>query len=289
MLVNFLKVAWRNLWRGKGFTLINITGLAAGMAAAMLILLWVQNELSFDADYVNSGRLYKSWCRAKTSAGIKCYDLTPSALGPTLKTDFPEIERASRLGFDESLLFTVGDKKIDITGVAADTDFLPMFGFPLLKGDPATALKDPNDIVLTQKAARALFGEADAMGKTLRIDNRYDYTVTGIMKDLPNNTQFDFEYLLPWKYLEWTHQDHPNWENNSTHNYILLKPHADVAELNAKIRHIYQHHVKGVNSNEAFLYPVSRLHLYSNFENGVPSGGQIETVNGTYDSVSSSR
>ena len=139
-------------------------------------------------------------------------------------------------------------------------------------------MKDPNNIVLTQKAARTLFGKTEAMGKTLRIDNRYDYTVTGIMKDLPNNTQFDFEYLLPWKYLQWTHQDDTNWENNSTHNYIILRPHADVAGLNAKIRHIYQQHVKYVDPNEAFLYPVSSLHLYSNFENGVPSGGRIETV-----------
>ena len=159
MLLNFLKVAWRNLLRGKGFTLINITGLAAGMAAALLILLWVQNELSFDRDYVNSDRLYQAWNRAKSNTGISCWNITPSILGPSLKKDYPEIERASRLGWDESLLFTVGDKKMNITGAAADTDFLPMFGLPLLEGDAHKALNNPNDIVLTQKAARALFGE----------------------------------------------------------------------------------------------------------------------------------
>ncbi|HVS95016.1 MAG TPA: hypothetical protein VHE54_00970, partial [Puia sp.] len=113
MLLNFLKVAWRNLFRGKAFSLINITGLAAGMAAALLILLWVQNELSFDRDYANSDRLYQTWNRETTLQGVQCSNVTPKVIGPTLRKEFPEIERASRIGWDESLLFTVGDKKID--------------------------------------------------------------------------------------------------------------------------------------------------------------------------------
>lgn len=278
MLINFLKVAWRNLLRGKGFTLINITGLAAGMAAALLILLWVQNELSYDRTYANSDRLYQGWNREHTPQGVQSWNITPSPLAAALKKDYPEVERACRLGWDESLLFAIGDKKIDLNGAAADTDFLPMFGLPLIEGDAHTALNDPNDIVLTQKTARALFGDADAMGKTLRINNQYDYIVSGVMKDLPNNTQFDFEYLLPWKFLVWTNQDDSDWDHNDTHTYVLLRPHADIAALNTKIRSIYQQHVKDVNVNEAFLYPVSRLHLYSNFENGVPVGGRIETV-----------
>ncbi|HEV9036828.1 MAG TPA: ABC transporter permease [Puia sp.] len=278
MFPNFLKVAWRNLWRGKAFSLINLVGLAIGMASALLILMWVHNEFSFDSTYPASDRLYQGWNRGKYLHGIQCRNITPSPLGPALKTDYPEVERASRLSWDASQLFTIGDKKIDLTGAAADTDFLPMFGFPMLKGDPLTALKDPNNIVLTQKAARALFGDADAMGKTLRLDNKYDYTVTGVMKDLPNNTGFDFEYLLPWKYLVRTNQDDSDWEHNFIRNYVLVRPHTDIARLNNKIRNIYQQHVKGVNVNEAFLYPVSRLHLYSNFENGVPAGGRIETV-----------
>jgi ABC-type antimicrobial peptide transport system permease subunit len=288
MLINFFKVAWRSLVRGKGFTLLNIGGLAVGMASAMLILIWVRNEVSYDRDYANTDRLYQAWNRSDANHGIiKCWNITPAPLGEALKENYPEVEKASRLGWDESLLFTVGDKltagdaadkKINITGAAADTDFLPMFGFPLLEGDAQTALRDPNSIVLTQKAARALFGKEDAMGKTVRIDYKYEFKVSAVMKDLPNNTQFDFEYLLPWKYLVWTNQTDSNWDQNSTHSYVLLKPHADIATLNTKIRQIYRQHIKDINVNELFLYPVSRLRLYSNFENGVPTGGRIETV-----------
>ena len=278
MLLNFFKVAWRNLWRGKAYSAINLTGLAIGMASALLILLWVQNEFSYDRTFPNSDRLYQGWNRGKYPKGIQSWNITCSPLAPALKRDFPEVERASRLGWDASQLFTIGDKKIDLTGAAADTDFLPMFGLPMLEGDPLTALKAPNNIVLTQKAAKALYGDADAMGKTLRIDNKFDYIVSGVMKDLPNNTQFDFEYLLPWKYLVWVNQDDSDWEHNFTHTYVQLRPHTDIAALNNKVRNIYRQHVKGANVDEAFLYPVSRLHLYSNFENGIPTGGRIETV-----------
>ncbi|HEV3323968.1 MAG TPA: ABC transporter permease, partial [Puia sp.] len=282
MLINFFKVAWRSLVRGKGFTLLNIGGLAVGMASAMLILIWVRNEVSYDRDYANSDRLYQAWNRSDANHGvIKCWNITPAPLGEALKENYPEVEKASRLGWDESLLFTVGDKgdkRINITGAAADTDFLPMFGFPMVEGDAQTALRDPNSIVLTQKAARSLFGKEDAMGKTVRIDYKYEFKVSAVIKDLPNNTQFDFEYLLPWKYLVWTNQTDSNWDQNSTHSYVLLKPHADIAALNTKIKGIYRQHIKDINVNELFLYPVSRLRLYSNFENGVPTGGKIETV-----------
>jgi putative ABC transport system permease protein len=282
MLINFFKVAFRTLMRGKGFTLLNIGGLAVGMASALLILIWVQNEISYDRDYTNSDRLYQAWNRSNANGGvIKCWNITPAPLGEALKENYPEVERASRLGWDEMKLFTFGDKedkKVNINGAAADTDFLPMFGFPVLEGDAQTALRDPNSIVLTQKAARTLFGNEDAMGKTVRIDYKYEFKVSAVMKDLPNNTQFDFEYLLPWKYLVWTNQTDSNWDQNSTHSYVLLKPHADIATLNAKIKGIYRQHIKDINVNEMFLYPVRRLRLYSNFENGVPTGGKIETV-----------
>jgi len=132
MLINFLKVAWRNIVRGKGFTLINISGLTIGMASAMLILLWVQNELSYDRDYVNSDRLYQAWNKGRNNQGIDCWNITPKILGLNLKREYPEIEKATRVGWDETILFTVGDKKINIKGTMADPDFLTMFRFPFL-------------------------------------------------------------------------------------------------------------------------------------------------------------
>src|ERR1035438_5503872 len=214
MIKIFFKIAWRNLLRNKGFSFINISGLAIGMASAMLILLWVQNELSYDSFYKNSDRLYQAWNRDRGNDGINCWNVTPKPLAPELKKDYPEIEKATRVFWDEDFVFSVGEKKMKVTGNMVDPNFLTMFGFPFLKGDINSALNNPDDIVITQSLSKKLFDDEDAMGKTLKVDNKYNFTVNGIMKDFPNNTQFDFEYLLPWSHVKTTNQDDSSWGSN---------------------------------------------------------------------------
>ncbi|HXB07156.1 MAG TPA: ABC transporter permease [Puia sp.] len=278
MLKNFFKVAWRNLFRGKGFSFINISGLAVGMASALLILLWVQNELSYDGFYSHSDRLYQLWRNGKGNTGVESFNVIPQVVGPTMKQDYPEVERATRVFWDEMLLLSRGEKKINIKGTMADPDFLIMFDFPLLQGDRATALSSPKQIVITERTAKAFFANEDPVGKTIRVDNKYDYAVSAVLKDLPNNTQFDFEFILPWDYVRLTGQGDSLWDKSSTHNYVLLKPHTDLAAFNAKTRNIYQEHKTLPYFIESFLYPVSRLRLYSDFENGKPVGGRIARV-----------
>jgi ABC-type antimicrobial peptide transport system permease subunit len=277
MLKNFFTVAWRNLFRGKGFSVINLSGLAVGMASALLILLWVQNELSYDGFYTHSDRLYQTWRNAKSNTSITSWNVVPQVLGPALKQDYPEVERVSRVFWDEVLLLSRGEKKINTNGTIVDPDFLTMFDFPLIQGDRNTALSSPTQMVITEKTAKAFFGSEDPMGKTIRIDNKYDYAVSGVLKDLPNNTKFDFEYLLPWNYLQRQGATDSVWARNSVQTYVLLKAQTDLAAFNSKTKEIYaRHHVPYFA--ESFLYPVSRLRLYSNFENGKPSGGRIERV-----------
>ncbi|MGH2564386.1 MAG: ABC transporter permease, partial [Ginsengibacter sp.] len=279
MFKNFFKIAWRNLLRNKGFSIINITGLAIGMASAMLILLWVQNELSYDSFYQNKDRLYQAWNKDKGNDGkISCWNVTPKPLAPALKQEYPEVEQATRVGWDETYLFTVGEKKMNIVGNPVDKDFLTMFRFPFVEGNMNTALNNPYNIVITQKLSKKLFGDESAMGKTLKIDNKYNYTVTGVMKDLPNNTQFDFEYLVPWHFMSITNQDDSSWGNNSTRNFVLLKPNTNITAFNKKIENVIKKHGESDWTTQEFLYPVSQLHLHSNFENGVATGGKIETV-----------
>jgi hypothetical protein len=122
-----MKIAFRNLLRNRSFSIINISGLAVGMASAMLILLWVQNELSFDRFYKNTDRLYQTWNRDIGNDGINCWNVTPKILGPSLKQEFPEIQKATRINWDESLLFTYMEKKLNIRGTMVDPDFLTMF------------------------------------------------------------------------------------------------------------------------------------------------------------------
>src|SRR5260370_4773908 len=135
MFKNFFKVAWRNLFRGKGFSFINISGLAVGMASALLILLWVQNEVSYDNFYSHSDRLYQVWRNGKDNTDLLSFNVVPQVVGPTMKQDYPEVERVSRVFWDEQLLLSRGEKKINIKGTMTDPDFLMMFDLPLLQGD----------------------------------------------------------------------------------------------------------------------------------------------------------
>lgn len=278
MIKNFFIIVYRNVVRNKVFSIINISGLAIGMASALLILLWVQNELSYDSYYPNSKRLYQAWYKDKGNDGIKCWNVTTKMLSPALKKDYPEVEKATRFFWDEVFLFSVGDKKIKATGNMVDPDFLTMFSLPFVKGDINTALNHPTDIVITQEFAKRLFGNEDAMGKTIKIDSKYNFNVSGIIKDLPNNTQFNFEYLLPWSHMKTTNQDDSCWGCGSNRNYVLLKPNTNITAVNAKIKDIIIKHTDTGTTTQAFLYPVSKLRLYSNFENGIPSGGKIEMV-----------
>jgi putative ABC transport system permease protein len=278
MIKNYFKIAYRNILRNKGFSIINISGLAIGMASAMLILLWIGDELSYDNFYPKRDRLYQAWNRDRGNEGINCWNVTQKILGPTLKRDYPEIEKTTRVNWDEALLLTYGEKKLNIVGNMVDPDFLTMFDFPFLKGDPNGALNRPNDMVITQKLSKALFGNEDPLGKTIRVDNKYNFTIRGLLADLPNNTQFDFEFLLPWSFMHTRNEDDSSWENNSSRNFVLLKPNASIAAVNAKIQDITIKHSGPGTTVKSFLYPVSRLRLHSNFENGLPSGGKIEIV-----------
>lgn len=277
MLQNFLKVAWRNLLRRKGFSFINISGLAVGMASALLILLWVQNELSYDRFYTHGDRLYQLWRNGKDNTGLLSFSSVPQIVGPTMKQDYPEVERATRVFWNETLLLSRGEKKINVPGTMADPDFLSMFDFPLLQGDRATALLQPTQMVITEKTAKAFFGNEDPIGKTIRIDNKYDYAVSAVLKHLPNNTRFDFEYILPWDYVRRQGGTDSLWDKNSVQTFVQLKPHTDLAAFNAKTKDIYKKHGNPYFA-ESFLYPVSRLRLYSEFENGKAVGGRIERV-----------
>lgn len=279
MIRNFLKVAFRNLAKNKGFSAINISGLAIGMASAMLILTWIQNEISYDQFHKNKDRIYEAWNKAEFSGNLNCWNTTPKILARTLENDLPEVERAVRVDWGSNFLFGIGDKRITVRGTIVDSGFLKMFTFPLLKGNPEMVLNKPHSIVLTESLAKSLFGKEDAMGKIIKIDNKENFTVTGILKDLPNNTRFDFEYLIPWSYKRQLGDDDQNWGNNSTRTYVMLKPNASLASVAPKMKVLKQRYDKDEPKWEMFLYPMSKWRLYSSFTNGVEDGGgRIEYV-----------
>jgi hypothetical protein len=166
MIKNYLKIAFRNLWRNKGFSLINISGLAIGMAAAILILLWIQSEMSYDQFHTKKDRIYEAWNRAHFSGKLQCWNTTPKILARTLEKDLPEVERAVRVNWPSSYLFSIGDKRLTVSGNIVDTGFLQMFTFPLLKGDSRTALHSGSSILLTEKTGKEDFWEGKCDGKS---------------------------------------------------------------------------------------------------------------------------
>jgi ABC-type antimicrobial peptide transport system permease subunit len=279
MVKNFFKIAWRNLFRNKAFSFINISGLAIGMAAAILIFLWIQNEAGYDQFHEKKDRIYEVWNKAQFSGKLQCWNTTPKILARTMEKDIPEVERATRVSWPRSYLFSVGEKRLTVTGNIVDTGFLQVFSFPLLKGNARIALNNESSILLTETLAKKIFADEDAMGKVIKIDNKDNFTVTGILKDLPNNSRFKFEYLIPWSYAIKTGQDDSVWGNNSTRTYALLKQNASIISANAKLKGLKVRYDKDEDPKwEMFLYPISRWRLYSKFTNGKEDGGLIEFV-----------
>ncbi|MEO5681408.1 MAG: ABC transporter permease [Chitinophagaceae bacterium] len=275
MLQNYFKIAFRNLWKRKGYSFINILGLTIGMASAILILLWIQNELSYDRFYKNSDRLYSMYNRDKFDGKLWAWNSTPKIMAPTIKHDYPEVEAVTRFT-SITFLSTVGEKKINARGAFADSSFLNMFSFPLISGNAAQALTGNYNIVLTEKMAIKLFGKEDAMGKTVLIDSNANFTVSAVLKDLPNNTALKFEYLLPWAFMDKLGWNDKFWGNNSVTTFVLLKPGAKQAAFDAKVKDITTSHSD--ETTKVFSYPVSKGHLYGKSENGQLVDGQIVTV-----------
>lgn len=283
MLRNYLKVGLRHALRNKGFTVINVTGLAIGITSAVLIMLWVQNELSYDRFHPDSDRLYEAWNRDTFDGAVESWSITPRVLAPTLKEEYPQVEAAvSYADWQMEFLFRKGEIKFTAnTGCITDSQFLTLFGFPLLAGDASTALNDPFSIVLTEKFAKKLFGDQKAVGENIQLKYdtvEYNFLVSGVLKNLPNNTAFDFDYLISWELLKSMGETDTYWGNNSVMTFVKLRPNNSLTEFNAKIKDIASKHSSGEFKNQVFLYPVGNLRLYSRFSNGIPDGGRIEIV-----------
>lgn len=281
MIKNYIKIALRNLWRHKSFSLINIVGLAVGMAVAILLLLWIQNEVSYDEFHEKKDRIYRVWNRVPDHGEVAVWDEVSAPIAQAIEKDVPEVERTVRVKGSGDLLLSFGDKKILKTVNIADTGFFQMFSFPMLKGDPKTALNDNHAMVITQKTAKSLFGNEDPIGKIVKVENKDNFTVTGVLKDLPANTRFEFDFLLNWSHIKIAVPVDYGWGDNSTPTYVMLKSGTNFTAAVNKIKVIrqrYEEESKKMNW-ELFLYPLKRWHLHSSFTNGVEdNGGQIAFV-----------
>lgn len=275
MILKYFKIAWRNLLKSKGYATINIIGLAIGMTAVLLIGIWVQNQFQVDNFYSNKDNLYRLWNKYDDGKEISLQKNTSGKAAPALEADFPEVARTARVHWSSPQLLSFNDKKIKSSGTEVDPSFLQMFDIKILKGNLHQALKDKSNIVLTESLAEKIFGDVDPLNKILLVNNQDPYTVSGIMADLPSNTNFNFSYLLP---LTNPDKYSPNWNHISFMTYIQLKDGTDVTAFNKKLVNIIANKTSNELKGSLFLYPVSKMHLYSKFVQGIPVGGKIEQV-----------
>jgi len=236
MLKNYFRIAFRNLCKHKGYSFINIAGLAVGMACSLFILLWVQDELSFDRFHANAETLYRVEQDQEGGQGKFHVNVTPYPMGPALKAEIPEIKDATRVAFPGTLLIRYGENAFFEPRVrAVDPQVFRMFTFPLIKGDPAAALSRPGSLVLTEEMAKKYFGSADPMGKAVTINNAHAFTVTGVLKTIPLNSSLSFDMLAPFDFVKTLGQYVDSMGSNNISTFVELHAQGNVASAGEKI------------------------------------------------------
>lgn len=282
MIRNYLKVAWRHLMNNKALSFINIFGLAIGMAFAILIGLWIQYETSYDQFHVNRNRIAMVYKNTQFNNEKNTQQASQLPLYYSMKSEYPEVERASRLDWGSDYSLISGDKKLKRLGRHVDADFFAMCTFPFVKGSAKTAFNDINSMVITESLAAAMFGSADPMGKTIRVNNQYDVKVTGVMKDVPTNSTLEFDFLAPYEHEVQTNKfikdNINNWGNNFLMNLVELKPGVSMDAFSKKIRNLNFEKDKTLVNQFYILHPMNNWNLRADFKNWVNTGGKIEYI-----------
>ena len=287
MFRSYFKIGWRNLLRNKGYSTINIAGLAMGMAVAILIGLWMYDELSFDSYHPNYDRIAQVMQHTDFNGAISTGISMPAVMGEEIRnvygTNFKYVLQSS-WNSDHTLAY--GDKIFLKPGSFFEPGVTEMLSLKMIAGT-RNGLKGMNSILLSESVARAYFGEDDPINKTLRIDNMTDVIVTGVYEDLPDNTSFNnMKYILPWDlYLSlnpWIGEKKNPWGSNFTQTFVQIVNHADMDQISATIRDVkadkMPEDIRHRDNPVVFLHPMKKWHLYSEFKNGINTGGAIANV-----------
>ena len=287
MIKNYFKIAFRNLLKNKGYSFINIAGLATGMAVALLIGLWIWDELTYNKYHVNYDRIAQVWQHNIYNGERGSQISNPYLMAEEIRNNFgSDFKYVLQSSWNFTHIIAYGDKKFNKDGSYFEPAVTEMLSLKMLKGT-RDGLKEPYSILLSESTAKAFFGDADPMNKLLRIDNKQDVKVTGVFEDLPYNSRFrEIGYILPWElYLitnEWIKKMENPWGSNFTQTFAQIADNADMEKVSAKIINVKFNKLKDDEDRkykpEVFLLPMSKWHLYSEFKNGKNIGGRIEFV-----------
>jgi len=279
MIRNYFKITLRNIRRNLLFSVINIMGLAIGMASVILIFLWVRSEFSYEKFHDNVKNIYRAYESELLSSGENVkYAVLPAVLSPILKEEYPEIINTTRYTTRGTRRVYYNNQHFSENQFGfVDPSFFEIFTFPEISGDPKTALLSPNNIVITRATAIKYFGEENPIGKTLSVDNQFDFTVTAVVEDPPFNTQLQFDFLVNFETLTSFGYNLEGWGTHSHYIYVQLTENIPYKEVEEKIKNLFIQY----NEQSTFLLhlqPIADIHLYSDSVHGIGNDGDIILV-----------
>ncbi|HXB09903.1 MAG TPA: ABC transporter permease, partial [Puia sp.] len=294
MFTNYFKVALRNLWKSKGFTAINIIGLASGLGVCLLIVLYVVDELNYDRFNVNADRIYRVDADIYFNNTQFLAVASPRPLVYTLKKEYPQVEQMVRTNYQGDIMIKKGPGFIqDHHLVFADSTFFQVFTMPMIAGDPMTALNEPNSIVIDESAAKRYFDGTDVVGKTLELENHTVCKVTGVIRDIPRQSHFHFSFIRPLRDF-YNHGDDNDWLSNNYTSFILVKPGVSRSFMQSRVDVMVNTYLgrqlqdllhtsvaeiqKSGNHFRYELMPLTDIHLHSNKSYEYEANGNITFV-----------
>ncbi len=274
MLKNYLKTTIRVLFKKKTFSFLNIAGLGIGIACASFIFLWVEDELNFNHHFAKRNQLYQIYENQTYEGQLSTFHATPGPMAGVLAREIPGIQNAARTGGESKAVFSLGSKAISETGSYVDSSLLSMLQIPFVYGSPSTAFTLLHSVVISESMARRFFGDKDPSGQTLRVNNDQDYTVSGVMKDQPKNSSFQFNWLSPIQNIDHKMPWMQVWNANWARCYVELDASANADAVNAKLKHFLKTK-DNKNNTICFLFPMTDWNLRNSFTEGKQSGGRI--------------
>src|ERR1700744_1998941 len=277
MIKNYFKTTLRSLLKNRGYSFLNIAGLAIGITCASLIFLWVQDEVTFNHNFQNKDQLYTIYENQTYNGKISTFHATPGPMAKVLKAEIPGIKNAARLNQGQEI-FSVGDKIISEQGSYADDEIFGMLKLPFASSSTVKNFPQLHSIAINETMAKKFFGDADAVGKTLRMNNAQDFTVAAVFKDLPKNSTYQFQWLASMENIIHKQPWMNIWEANWARTLIELEPSANLAVVNAKLKGFLNKKTANKNKTTCFLFAMNDWNLHDNFVDGKMDGGRIQYV-----------
>ncbi len=282
MIRNFFIIAWRNIWKNKVFSFINIAGLGIGMACTIMIFLWVQHEKNWNKTQANYKQVYQGFSTRNFNGELTTGSDLMFPLPKAAKENFPEVEGSTLVSYGENTLFTTGDKKIKRPTITVTSDFFDVFSYDFIHGDPS-AIKEPDGIILTESTAKAIFNNTDVVGKILELNRHRTVTVRGVIKDITPSSTLLFDAIIPFNLnADWIKQSLNDWVNCNNRTFYKVKEGANIAQLEQKFLNLIKQKSPSENPTtrgSLLLQPMSKWRLYEEFRDGKNTGGRIQYVN----------